>query len=475
MNKHKLLITTAIDYTNDVIHIGHAYQKVLADCTARFYRSILGEENVYFLTGTDEYGSTNEKAALAKNISPQKHVDEISAKDREQLDSLNISYNRFIRTTDEDHRKFAQQFFSKVFDNGDIYKGSYEGLYCDGCEAYKTFSELNEEGQCLLHPTRTIQKIEEENYFFKWSKYSKFLRALLENKNFVIPEGKRKEMSSFIDQGINDLPVTRPKYKVGWGIENPKDKEHVIYVWFDALINYLTAGSQTGFWDKNTKIVHVLGKDNARWHALLWPAMLQSAGELLPDTIYVHGFINLNGEKISKSKGNIIRPVELVSQFGSDAARYYLIKHGPAVEDVDISLDHIKQVYNADLANGLGNTASRLAKMAEKSGFSFPLTESKKEIVLKEKLTDLFEMFRVDLAVQAVWAEISELDKHINDNEPWAIEDKEKLREVLTEEISVLRGIINYLEPFIPETYKKLMNIFGSEKITFPGPLFPRI
>ncbi len=472
MDKKKVLITTAIDYANDVIHIGHAYQKVLADCLSRFYRKILGLDKVYFLTGTDEYGSSNQKAAEKRGITPKEHVDEISARDKSELDSLNISYDRFIRTTDKDHNETSKRLFQKVFENGDIYKDNYTGLYCEGCEAYKTLTELDEDGRCLLHPTREIQKVEEENYFFRWSKYADFLKDLLSEKSFVLPDSRRKEMLSFVEQGINDLPVTRPKYKVSWGIEAPNDPEHVIYVWFDALINYFTAGNQNGFWDEHTHIVHLLGKDNARWHALLWPAMLKSAGEALPTTIYVHGFINLNGEKISKSRGNIIRPSELVSQFGSDAVRYYFLKHGPIVEDVDISVEHIKQVYNSDLANGLGNTASRLARLAEKSGFEFPVPG---ENPPDEKFVKYFEDFRVDLALQYVWSKLGELDKHINDNEPWAVKEESKLKEILTWEVNELRGIINYLEPFIPKTTGKLEKTFGSEKILLKEQLFPRL
>ena len=472
MDKKKVLSTTAIDYTNDVIHIGHAYQKMLADCVARYYGDLIGKDNVYFLTGTDEYGSTNQKAAEKRGISAKEHVDDISSKNKAEIDSLNLSYNRFIRTTDPDHRETAREFFQKVFENGDIYKGSYTGLYCEGCESYKTLSELDPEGRCLLHPTREIQKVEEENYFFKWGKYSDFLKKLLQNDGFVIPEGRKKEMLSFIEQGINDLPVTRPTYKVNWGIEAPHDPNHVLYVWFDALINYYTAGRQNGFWDEDTYIIHFLGKDNARWHALLWPAMLESAGEVLPSAVYVHGFINLDGEKISKSRGNIVRPSDLVSQFGSDAVRYYFLKHGPIIEDVDISLDHIKQVYNSDLANGLGNTASRLAKLAEKSGFEFPLSGK----ATRDPVFDgYFKNFRVDLAVQHLWGKLGVLDKHINDNEPWAIKDGEKLKEILTWEINALREIIDYLEPFIPDTASKLQKTFRTEKIVLEGQLFPRL
>ncbi len=472
-DKKKTLVTTAIDYTNDVIHIGHAYQKVLADCVARFQRLVKGESNVYLLTGTDEFGSTSEKAAETKGISPLDFVTEVSEKDRAQLDSLNISYNRFIRTTDVDHQKTAQEFFSKVLENGDIYKSKYEGLYCEGCEAHKTISELNEEGQCLLHPTRKIQKLEEENYFFRWSKYSDFLLELLNSLTFVMPEGKRKEMIAFVRNGLEDIPVSRPKYKVSWGIETPNDSEHVIYVWFDALINYYTAGNQTGFWDDNTYIIHFLGKDNARWHALLWPAMLKSAGYKLPDTIYVHGFINLDGEKISKSRGNVIRPDELVTKYGVDAVRYYFLKHGPIVEDVNISLNHFIEVYNADLANGLGNTVARIAKLAEKSGFDFPVKPL--ENIWQEDWAKPFDELRVDQVLHNIWACLSILDKHINENEPWKITDPGKLREVLTSEVNELRRIIELLKPFIPNTVSLIEEQYSNSFIKTAKPVFPRI
>jgi len=471
-NYKKILITTAIDYTNDIIHIGHAYQKILADAVARYYRSKIGENNVYYLTGTDEYGSTSEKAAKERGLTPKEHVDEISAKDREQLDALNISYNRFIRTTDEDHKKTAQEVYLKAFNNGDIYKEKYEGFYCEGCESYKTISELDEKGQCVLHPTKQIQKLEEENYFFKWAKYSEFLLKLLENPEFTLPDGRRREMIAFVKSGLKDIPVSRPKYKVSWGIDVPNDSEQVIYVWFDALINYYTGGKSAGFWDEDTKIIHILGKDNARWHALLWPAMLKSVGLKLPDTIYVHGFINLDGQKISKSLRNVIRPSELIQKYGVDAVRYYLLKHGPIVEDVDISLKHFEEVYNGDLANGLGNTIARVAKLAEKSELGFPVTGSEENF---SKLDRHMEKFRVDLALSDIWKIIADLDKHINENEPWKITDMSKLQEVLSYEVSEIRKIAKIIEPFIPETAEKIQKQFGETRIRFEGSLFPRL
>jgi len=473
MNKKKILITTAIDYTNDVIHIGQAYEKMLADCYARYYRAKLGANNVKLITGTDEHGTSNEKAAKARNLTPLEHVNDVSKKDQLEIDELNISYDRFIRTTDEDHVKTASAVFQKAYDNGDIYKSSYEGLYCEGCEAYKTLTELNEQGQCLLHPTRKIQKIQEENYFFKWTKYSDFLKGLVQSEGFVFPEGKRKEMLAFIENGIRDIPVTRPKYKLGWGITTPIDVEQVIYVWFDALINYYTFGSQNGFWDEDTQIIHFVGKDISRWHVLLWPAMLKSAGIRVPDVVYIHGFLTLSGEKISKSRGNVIKPQELVSEFGVDAVRYYFLKYGPILEDVDFTLAHLKEVYNSELANGLGNTVTRIARLAEKSDLYFPL-EAEVDY-LDDGPSKCLDDFRPDLALQSIWARLAELDKHINDNHPWTITDQTKLKSVLTFEVNEIRTVAKVLEPYIPKIAQKITKQFSKSKIVFEEGLFPRI
>jgi methionyl-tRNA synthetase len=471
--KNKVFVTTAIDYTNDVIHIGHAYEKILADSIARFYRAKLGNDQVLFTSGTDEHGTTNEKAAKARGINVKDHVTETSAKDKAELDSLNISYNRFIRSTDPDHKKIASEFFKKSYDNGNIYKSKYQGLYCEGCESYKTLSELDENRQCPNHKTRKIQKVEEENYFFKWSKYADFLKELISSNTLkVTPEGKRKEMLSFIEQGILDIPVTRPKYKVGWGIECPVDPEQVIYVWFDALINYYTEGSVKGFWNKETEIVHFVGKDIARWHTLLWPAMLKSAGEELPDQVCVHSFLSLNGEKISKSLGNVILPSDLVKKYGVDPVRYYMLKHGPIMDDSDISIPALEETYNADLANGLGNLAARVAKLCEKWNVS--VTEPKK-IDWDGKWAEPIQEFRVDLVLQNIWEQIRNVDKHINENEPWKITQEQKAQEVLSWEAAQVLEIGGKLAPFMPEVSKKILGQYTSSPIKSGEALFPRL
>ena len=473
----KILITTAIDYTNDIIHIGHAYQKIVADCLARFYR--LSGWKVFFLTGTDEYGTTNESAAKKAGKAPQKYVDEISKKDKEQLLSLNISFDRFIRTTDKDHAQTVNDFYLKVFQAGDIYQGEYEGLYCEGCEAYKTLTELTD-GCCSLHLTRQIKKVNEMNYFFRWSKYRKFLIDRLKNQpTFIFPKSKGKEMLAFLKQGLDDIPISRPKFKVSWGIPVPNDASQNIYVWFDALINYYTAGSQTGFWDNKTKIIHILGKDNLRWHALLWPAMLRSAGLRLPDEIFAHGFINLEGKKISKSLGNVIRPTELISQFGSDAVRYFFLKYGPAVEDVDISVEKIKKVYNSELANDWGNLAQRVARLCEKT---VSKTDAVKDSVttkkpcrfkFSENVASHLQYFQIPLALDNICRRITKTNQFINKKEPWKKKGKE-LEKILSCAVQEIRQIAYDLQPFMPESSTKILKQFSAKQIRLEKPYFLR-
>jgi len=477
MEKQKVLITTAIDYCNGVIHIGHAYQKILADALARHFRKVYGKDNVYFTTGTDEYGTTNEKAAQERGLTPKEHVDEISAQNKDQLDSLNISYDRFIRTTDPDHAPFAQEFFTKAQAAGDVYTDSYTGYYCAGCEEYKTNSELDENGQCPLHPTREIQKLEESNYFFSWSKHADFLRSLLEEKELLIPESRKKDMIGFLDQGLGDKPISRPKDKVSWGIPVPGDDSQVIYVWFDALVNYYTAAKPNGFWEDDTHIIHVLGKDNAVFHALLWPAMLHSVGYRQPDTVYAHGFLTLDGQKISKSRGNIIRPTELVEKYGADAVRYYFLKHGPIVEDVNVSIEHFEEVYTADLANGLGNLVARVAKLLEKAGYETQ-TAQYGAYTLSEELQEVWGRYRVDLAINLVWERIRALDKYLDDAKPWEFFKEEVSADhspVWAHLVEEIRQIAVLVEPFIPETAEKIQKQFEGTFVIAQEGLFPRL
>lgn len=467
---NKFYITTAIDYVNDTIHIGHAFQKIAADILARYYRVKLGDENVFFLTGTDEYGQKAEKAAKAANTSTKEYVDRISKSDKEQQDALNISYNRFIRTTDEDHTIAVTEIWKRIDKNGDIYLGEYNGLYCEGCEAYYEENDLIN-GKCPFHPTLDIKKISEKNYFFKWSKYKDFLTDRLKtDPKCVVPESRRNEMLEFV-KNLQDIPISRTNFT--WGIPVPGDPEQVCYVWFDALTNYLTG---VGF-PKNNKLfnkfwpadIHILGKDNLRWHALLWPAMLKSADLELPKTVLVNGFLNLDGQKISKSLGNIIRPTDWVNKFGADPVRYYLFRYTVLFEDGDISEKKLTQAYNSDLANGLGNLVARVARLCEKNG----VEASDNPLSHFPEVEKHLDNYKFNEALSFIWSKISDSDKKINQEKPWELEG-EKAKQVLSELVESIRQIAFNLMPFLPETSETILTQFSGQ-IKSADPLFPRI
>lgn len=466
----KFYITTAIDYVNDTIHIGHAFQKIAADVLARYYRIKLGKENVFFLTGTDEYGQKAEKTAIVEGISPQELVKKISDSDQKQQDALNISYDRFIRTTDPDHTQIAQEIWNRVKKSDDIYLGEYTGLYCEGCEAYYKEEDLIN-GKCSFHPNKEIKKVTEKNYFFKWSKYKDFLIDHIKNNpDFISPTHRANEMLEFA-KNIEDIPISRSNFK--WGVPVPDDSEQIMYVWFDALTNYLTGVGFLGnkklfekFWPAD---IHILGKDNLRWHALLWPAMLKSAGIELPKTILVNGFLNLNGQKISKSLGNVIRPTDWVTKYGVDAVRYYLLRYTNITEDSDVSEGKLKQAYNSDLANGLGNLVARVAKLCEKNNIEARATRQIWCSDVEKSLSGC----KFDEALKAVWVLITESDRKINEDKPWELEG-EKLSKILNDLVRRIQEIGFNLQPFLPETSEKILKQF-SGKIKSGESLFPRL
>jgi methionyl-tRNA synthetase len=483
---NKFYITTAIDYVNDTIHLGHAFQKIAADVLARYYRISLGKDNVFFLTGTDEYGQKAEKAAKNQGITPTEFVKKISDSDQKEQDSLNISYDRFIRTTDSDHADVVKEIWNRVQKNGDIYAGEYQGSYCEGCEAYYTKEDLVD-GKCPVHPTLEIKLIKEQNYFFKWSKYKNFLiDHITKNPNFIYPPHRAKEMLEFA-KNIKDIPISRSNFT--WGIPvpaspqgGPNDPKQVIYVWFDALANYLTGVGFLQdkelfekFWPAD---VHILGKDNLRWHALLWPAMLKSAGIALPKTILVNGFLNINGQKISKSIGNVIRPSDWVKKYGVDAVRYYLLRYANITEDSDISEEKLLQAYNSDLANGLGNLVARVAKLCEKVEINNNPTVNKLVIDLSTTEKTLFakaiESYELDHALSLIWQDIKITDQYINEQQPWKLENK-NLTNILQVAVDSIKYINKKLEIFLPETAQKIEEQFKGPKIVFAKPLFPRI
>jgi len=463
---NKYFITTAIDYIDDVMHIGHAYQKIVADVLARYHR--LQGEKVFFLTGVDEHGGKAEEAAKKAGIDFKKWADKISQADKKQFKSLNVSYDRFIRTTDKDHEKTVIDFWRRVEKKGDIYLGKYTGIYCQGCEGFITPKDLVE-GKCPYHPTKTPKKLTEKNYFFRWSKYKSFLKNHLRtHPEFVQPESRRNEMLAFLEQGLEDIPISRPS--VEWGIPVPGHPEHTIYVWFEALINYLS-GAPKGFWPAD---LHLLGKDNLRWHALLWPAMLKSAGYELPKTVYAHDFFTFNGQKISKSLGNVIRPTELVEKFGTDGVRYYFIKYGPISKDVDLTLEKLKEVYNADLANGLGNLVARMAALASRVNIKYQISNIKITNKKFKNYHKFLEKYQFSDALAFIWEKISQADKYVDSHHPWNLKGKE-LEKVLQPLVEEIQEIALLLNPFIPETAEKIQKQFAGPKIKSEKPLFPRL
>lgn len=464
--KDKILITTAIDYANGVIHIGHAYQKVLADVFTRFFR-LMGKR-VFFLTGTDEHGANIERAAKQNNREVKEYVDWISGEDRKQIDALGVVYDRFIRTTDDDHKETVKIFWNKIFSRGFIYSKLFEGKYCLSCEAFKSDSEAVD-GCCDVHHGLKLVEQEENNYFFKWSEFQGFLVDFFKSHpHFVLPESKYKEMTSFLSAGVEDISISRQK--INWGIPVPNDPSQIIYVWFDALINYYTAGMPTGFWDNDTTIIHILGKDNLRWHALLWPAMLQAAGLKLPDIVYAHGFINIDGQKVSKTLGNIIRPTELVEKFGADSVRYFLLKRGPLIEDIGISLEKIKEVYNADLANGLGNLVQRVSKICQSINYQNKNFEIPR---FSEKIITQVEEFKINEIIEDVQEQVAEENRFIDREKIWQ-KTGDDLNKALERCVTNIRQIAYNLGPVMPKVAEEIEKRFVNKTIC-GEPLFLRM
>ncbi|MBU4086719.1 MAG: class I tRNA ligase family protein, partial [Nanoarchaeota archaeon] len=375
----KFYITTAIDYPNAEPHVGHAYQKLIADALARWHR--LKGEDVFFLTGTDEHGKKIQEAAEKQGKKPKEFVDEVSEKFKEAWKSLNIKHDRFIRTTDKDHEKLVQEAIKKCDKNKDIYKGFYEGHYCVGCEAYYTEKDLTN-GYCPIHK-KPVEKLKEESYFFRLSKYQKFLLDLYKkNPNFVLPDERRNEIISRVKEGLKDLSISRTSFS--WGIPFPLDKKHVVYVWFDALFNYISgAGKNHEYWPAE---LHLLGKDNGWFHAVYWPAFLKSAGYELPKTVFIHGFLTFNGQKISKSLGSSISPNNLVEKYGTDSVRYFVFRQFPFAEgaDGDFSEKALVERNNSELADKLGNLISRVSSLIEKNGLEKTENKLVKKLALKE-------------------------------------------------------------------------------------------
>ncbi len=473
----KFYLTTPAYYINDVPHIGHAYTTIVADVLARYHR-LKGEE-VLFLTGTDENSQKNlEAARRAGERDLKKYLDKMSARWQEVWDSLNISHDDFIRTTEKRHLTAVKKFFLKVYRRGDIYPGNYDGLYCDGCEAFVTESDL-ENGQCPAHH-KTPRLIKEKNYFFRLTNYREALLEHLEkNPGFVQPEKRRHEIISYIKNFMTDISISRQNFSCG--IPLPNNKKHALYVWFDALINYLTA---IGYGEKSVEgkkkfkkwwpaDLQLVGKDILKFHASLWPAMLLSAGLPLPKTIFSHGYFTLNGEKMSKTLGNVVDPVELAKMYGNDAIRFYLLTEIKFGEDGDFSLVRLKEKYQSKLANELGNLVNRVLAMTEqyekgmvpKHSAATEGLDPLCEIDIWRDYEAAFEAYRFDEVVNIIWRVVNGANQLIDKEKPWAQAKNEnvrgRLRDLLYNLLETLRQLGWLLMPLMPETAEKIWQKLG--------------
>ena len=468
-------LTTTLPYVNAKPHIGFALEMVQADALARFWR-LMGEE-VVFNTGTDEHGAKVEEKAREAGEDPQAYTDRLAATFEILKSLLNLSYDRFIRTTSPEHKAAAQEMWKRCEAAGDIYKKAYQVKYCIGCELEKTDSELVN-GHCILHPNLEIQLIDEENYFFRFSKYAEPLKNLYaSNPEFLIPQFRLNEFTSLIErEGLQDFSISRLKEKMSWGVPVPGDDTQVMYVWFDALVSYIsTLGwpADTADFEKYWPGTQVAGKDQVRQQAAMWQAMLMSAK--LPNTkqIFIHGFITSGGQKMSKSLGNVIDPVPVIEKYGVDALRYILLRHINPFEDSDLTEELIQEIYTANLVNGLGNLVARVMKLAE-THLAEPVARPEPQDFPK-RYAEALDAFRFDHALDMIFARIQAADERITSEEPFKVVkvDEEKGKAIIAELALELYAIARLLNPFMPATSETIKAAVLANKK--PENLFPRI
>lgn len=478
--KKTFYITTTLPYVNSDPHVGFAGELIRADIIARYHK-LMGEE-VFFNTGTDEHGLKIYRNAIETKEDSQFYVDRYAEKFRGLKNLLGIldSIN-FIRTTDPKHKKAAQEFWKICDKNGFIYKKNYQIKYCVGCELEKTDSELID-GKCPLHPNLIIELIDEENYFFKFSEFQKTLLGFYEkNPNFVIPDFRYNEIKAFVNRGLEDFSISRLKSKMPWGVEVPTDPEHVMYVWFDALVSYISALEWPNdnekfekFWGTKdqTNAIQYAGKDNLRQQSAMWQTMLMAAGLPNSKQIVIGGFVNSGGQKMSKSLGNVIDPYKIVDEYGTDALRYFLAQELPPFEDGDFTMERFKEAYNANLANGLGNLVSRVMKMSETHLDKAVEVEEKE---LPKEFCNYLDNFEIQKAADFVWREISEIDSIIQKEQPFKTikENKENGQKMITNLVQRLYELTPMLHVLLPQTSDAI--IFAIRKNKMPDkPLFPR-
>jgi methionyl-tRNA synthetase len=472
-DKKPFYLTTPIFYPNAKLHLGHAYTATVSDILVR-YRRLIGE-TTYFLTGSDENTRKMVAAAVAAGQEPKVFLDSIIENFKSLFSKLDISFDQFIRTTDEVmHWPGAQKLWRKLDAAGDIYKKEYEGLYCMGHEAFITEKDLVD-GKCPDHGI-VPELIKEENYFFRLSKYTKLIKEKIYSGELqIIPDSRKNEILSLLESGLEDVSFSRPRTSQSVGVPVPGDDSQVMYVWCDALANYITAigygrdeESFQKYWPAD---VQVMGKDILRFHAAIWPAMLISAEIALPKSLFVHGFLTSGGKKMSKTLGNIIDPEELLSEYGTDAVRYFLARHISPFEDGDITREAFKNAYNADLANGLGNVVARILTLAQTH-----LTEPVNVAFTgyPEEFRRFLDKFEINRAIEYVWTRIQALDQKITADEPFKVikQDATRGKEIITQLVRELAAIDLLLEPFLPRTSKKIIDAIMANKK--PENLFPR-
>jgi methionyl-tRNA synthetase len=470
----RFYLTTTLPYVNDDPHIGFALEIVQTDAAARFHR-LMGDE-VFFNTGTDEHGQKLFEAAQKAGQEPKAYVDHFAAEFRKLKEALDLSNDVFVRTTDPHHITAAQEMWRRCNAAGDIYKKSYEGLYCVGCERFLSERDM-QDGKCVIHLKEPVL-LTEENYFFRLSKYQDRLLEYLARPGVILPEWRRDEAVNFVKQGLEDFSISREKARLSWGIPVPDDDSQVMYVWFDALTNYISTlgwpedgeGKFKSFWEEG-EVLQTGGKDQIRFQSVMWQAILMSANLKNTDTVFYHGFITSGGVKMSKSLGNVINPLDVVNEYGTDALRYFLLRHVSPVEDSDVTLERIKELYNGNLANGLGNVVSRVMKMAQ--GHLDQAVE-----IAANTIPDSFilamETYKFNDACDIIWQAIAKIDQRITEEKPFVLvkENPEAAKLLIAELVRELYTIGRMLNPLMPSTSALIKTAVKENKK--PENLFPR-